>query len=395
MEVYIDDMLVKLKEANDHVKHLMEMFNILRRFRIKLTPQKCVFGVEKFLGFIVNHRGIEANPAKIQALLDMKSSTSVKCKEFFKEIKVARKDFVWTLECEKDFRKIKEQLGNPPMLSKPLDGESLILYLAVSEYSISAVLWCYIRHFHEEVLDLLQKEELSHPWWILHVDESVNNGGAGACIVLVSPEGHHLMSAIHFKFYATKNDVEYEALINSLKITLEMGVLNLIVKSNSQLVVNQVNEGFQARGPRMKLYLRCTQRLLKKFKEVRWECLTREKNSNVDALAKMGSQQEAVLLGSIPLDIQEIPSIPEVEVMQIEEAPEETWMTPIIAYINKGILPEDKFKARRLRYQAARYVVYDGVLYKRGFNQLLLRCVDEKEGNYILREVHDGICDNH
>ncbi|XP_074336814.1 uncharacterized protein LOC141673987 [Apium graveolens] len=97
--------------------------------------------------------GIEANPAKIQALLDMKSPTSVKqvqsligwiaalnrfvskssdrYKEFFKAIKVAGKDFVGMPECEEAFRKIKNQLGNPPMLSKPLEGESLILYLAV------------------------------------------------------------------------------------------------------------------------------------------------------------------------------------------------------------------------------------------------------------------------
>ncbi|XP_074346618.1 uncharacterized protein LOC141685413 [Apium graveolens] len=163
MEVYVDDMLLKSKEVNDHIKHLMEMFNILRRFRMKLNPQKCVFGVEsgKFLGFIVNHRGIEANPAKIKALLDMKSPTNVKqvhsltgrisalnrfvskssdrCKEFFKAIKLAGKDFIWTPEYEEAFRKIKEQLWTPPMLSKPLDEESLILYLTVSEYSISAV----------------------------------------------------------------------------------------------------------------------------------------------------------------------------------------------------------------------------------------------------------------
>ncbi|XP_074377886.1 uncharacterized protein LOC141719406 [Apium graveolens] len=117
MEVYVDDMLVKSEVTTDHIKHLMEMFNILRRFRMKLNPQKCVFGVEsgKFLGFIVNHRGIEANPAKIKALLDMKSPTNVKqvqsltgriaalnrfvskssdrCKEFFKAIRLAGKDF--------------------------------------------------------------------------------------------------------------------------------------------------------------------------------------------------------------------------------------------------------------------------------------------------------------
>ncbi|XP_074342004.1 uncharacterized protein LOC141679402 [Apium graveolens] len=125
----------------------------------------------------------------------------------------------------------------------------------------------------EEVLDLFLKEELSHPWWILHVDGAVNNEGAGAGIVLVSPEGHHLMSAIHFKFYATNNDAEYEPLINGLKIALEMRVRNLIAKSDSELVVNQVNGGFQARGPRTELYLRCTQRLTRKFKKVRLECV--------------------------------------------------------------------------------------------------------------------------
>ena len=53
-------MLVKSKEPCDHIKHLGEMFEFFRKYRMKLNPQKCVFGVKsgKFLGFIVNHRGI-------------------------------------------------------------------------------------------------------------------------------------------------------------------------------------------------------------------------------------------------------------------------------------------------------------------------------------------------
>ncbi|XP_074336077.1 uncharacterized protein LOC141673246 [Apium graveolens] len=350
---------------------------------------------------------VQSLTGRIAALNRFVSKSSDMCKEFFKAVKVARKDFVWTPECEEAFRKIKEQLGNPPMLSKPLDGESLILYLAVFEYSISVVLvreegaqqspvYYMSKRFHdaethytsmeklvyalilasrklrpyfqahriEALADFLLEfdstvddkafvalhpphteeylEEFPNPWWILHVDGAVNNGGAGAGIVLVSPEGHHLMSAIHFKFYATNNDAEYEALINGLKIALEMGVRNLITKSDSELVVNQVNGGFQARGPWMELYLRCTQRLIGKFKEFRMECVPREKNNNADALAKMGSQQEAMLLGSIPLEILEIPSIPEVEAMQVDEAPREIWMTPILAYIHKGALSKPK-----------------------------------------------------
>ncbi|XP_074360143.1 uncharacterized protein LOC141700232 [Apium graveolens] len=270
-----------------------------------------------------------------------------------------------------------------------IKGQTLADFLLEFDSEVDDKALVALHPSHPEVL-----EEFPHPWWILHVDGAVNNGGIGAGKVLVPLEGHHLMSAIHFKFYATNNDAEYEALINGLKISLEMGVRNLIAKSDSELVVNQVNRGFQARGPRIELYLRCTQRLILKFKEVRLECVPREKNNNADALAKMGSQQEAVLLGSIPSELQEIPSIPEVEVMQVDDAPKEIWMTPILAYIHKGVLLEDGFKTRRLRYQATRYVVYDEVLYKRGFNQPLLRCVNE-EGNYILREVHEGICGNH
>ncbi|XP_074337671.1 uncharacterized protein LOC141674868 [Apium graveolens] len=225
-------------------------------------------------------------------------------------------------------------------------------------------------------LPVEENEELPHPWWILHVDGAVNNNGAGAGIVLVTPEGHHLMSAIHFKFYVTNNDAEYEALINGLKIALEAGVVNLIARSDSELVLNQVNGGFQARGPRTELYMRCAQRLLEKFGSARLEGVPREENSNADALAKMGSQMDSIQLGQIPLGIQEIPSVPEVEVFQTRETPLENWMTHIHNYIRTGALREYKLQARRLRYQAAKYVEYNGVLHKRGFNQPLLRCVD-------------------
>ena len=80
MEVYIDDMLVKSTTAELHIAHLSEAFQILRNYNMKLNPAKCAFGVSvgKFLGFIVNHRGIEANPDKIKAVLDMPSPSGIK-----------------------------------------------------------------------------------------------------------------------------------------------------------------------------------------------------------------------------------------------------------------------------------------------------------------------------
>ena len=80
MEVYIDDMLVKSTTADLHIAHLSEAFMILRNYNMKLNPAKCAFGVSagKFLGFVVNHGGIEANPDKIKALLDMPSPSGIK-----------------------------------------------------------------------------------------------------------------------------------------------------------------------------------------------------------------------------------------------------------------------------------------------------------------------------
>ena len=79
MEVYIDDMLVKLVKVELHVDHLAESFQVLKDYKIKLNPTKCAFGVSvRNLGFIVNRRGIEANPDKIKVVLDMQPPSNTK-----------------------------------------------------------------------------------------------------------------------------------------------------------------------------------------------------------------------------------------------------------------------------------------------------------------------------
>ncbi|XP_074347128.1 uncharacterized protein LOC141685954 [Apium graveolens] len=67
--------------------------------------------------------------------------------------------------------------------------------------------------------------------------------------------------------------------------------------------------------------------------------------------------------------------------------------TPILAYIKEGSLLDGKNEARRMRYKSVHSVIYDGILYRRGSSMLLLKYIDGDECNYILREVHEGICD--
>ena len=73
VEVYVDDMLVKILVEKKHLDDLQETFDTLKLYNMKLNPSKCAFGIlsRKFLGFMVSHRRIEVNPNKIQAILNM------------------------------------------------------------------------------------------------------------------------------------------------------------------------------------------------------------------------------------------------------------------------------------------------------------------------------------
>lgn len=163
MEAYIDDMIVKSKEEKDHLDDLRETFLTLRKFKLKLNPQKCVFGVVagKFLGFLVDQRGIEANPDKIQAIMNMSSPSKVKevqrltgclaalgrflsksgdkCHHFFATIKKNAK-FEWSEGAEVALQQVKDHLRQLPRLISPAEGEKLYVYLAVSPFAVSAVL---------------------------------------------------------------------------------------------------------------------------------------------------------------------------------------------------------------------------------------------------------------
>jgi hypothetical protein len=80
VEAYVDDVVVKTRNSDTLIADLEETFASLREYRWKLNPNKCVFGVPsgKLLGFIINHRDIEANPEKISTITNMKAPTYIK-----------------------------------------------------------------------------------------------------------------------------------------------------------------------------------------------------------------------------------------------------------------------------------------------------------------------------
>ena len=124
VQVYMDDMLVKCIQEDDHLNDLQETFDTLRSYNMKLNPSKCAFGVtiEKFLGFMVSQKGIEVNSEKIQAIIELTllkiikevqslndkiaalnrffSRAMDKCLPFFRTLK---RSFEWTTKCQQAF----------------------------------------------------------------------------------------------------------------------------------------------------------------------------------------------------------------------------------------------------------------------------------------------------
>jgi hypothetical protein len=78
VKAYVDDVVIKTENSDNFIEDLQQVFNSLRRYRWKLNPEKCVFGVPagKLLGFIASHRGIEVNPEKIEAIMRMEPPRS-------------------------------------------------------------------------------------------------------------------------------------------------------------------------------------------------------------------------------------------------------------------------------------------------------------------------------
>ena len=136
VEVYVDDMLVKSLDERKHLEDLQETFDTFRQYNMKLNPSKCAFGVSsgKFLGFMVSHRGIEANPDKIQAILDIKPPQSIKKVQSLTGRVAALNKFV------SKATDLKIYLTTAPLLSSFMLGEELYLYLTVTPYAVSSVL---------------------------------------------------------------------------------------------------------------------------------------------------------------------------------------------------------------------------------------------------------------
>ncbi|XP_024028291.1 uncharacterized protein LOC112093653 [Morus notabilis] len=210
------------------------------------------------------------------------------------------------------------------------------------------------------------------PVWQLYVDGASNVNGCGTGLILISPKNDRIRYALRFAFKVSNNEAEYEALLAGLRLAQELQIENLKIYSDSQLIVNQVREEFQAKGENMALYLQKVKDQLEKFKWHELEQVPRAANMEADCLARMASGMDEDQLGNVPIKVLEQSSIAKhVEVCALSPKDASSWITPIFLYLSTGELPTEKNEARRLR------------------------CLNKDEANYVMREIHEGICGNH
>ncbi|XP_030932161.1 uncharacterized protein LOC115957947 [Quercus lobata] len=228
---------------------------------------------------------------------------------------------------------------------------------------------------------------------IIQTDGSLaqKKGGVGA--IITTPDGKVLKYGVQLKFPATNNETEYEGILTGLRLGKALGTKNLLIQSNSKLVIGQIKGEYEAKEERMQKYLKLARQLAQEFDTVEFIQIPRSQNMGADEVSKLASSKEEGTSTDLAMEVQKHPSIEEVATFTIQST--DTWMKPIISFLQDGHLPQNTEEARKIKKRAARFTILNDVLYKRGFSMPYLKCVDEEEAKYILEEVHGGICGDH
>ncbi|GKE96752.1 reverse transcriptase domain-containing protein [Tanacetum coccineum] len=173
---------------------------------------------------------------------------------------------------------------------------------------------------------LMEEEEKLPEPWILFTDGSSCTDSSGAGLILTNPEGMEFTYALRFRFDATNNEAEYEALIAGLRLMEQMGAKNLQANVDSRIVANQVNETYVAKEVDMVRYLEKVKALTGGFKAFTIKQIPRSENKKANALSKIASTSFAH-----------------------KKEGGDTWMTPNYKYLAEETLPADMNKARAIK----------------------------------------------
>ncbi|RVW35306.1 Transposon Tf2-12 polyprotein [Vitis vinifera] len=391
VEVYVDDMIVKSRDRSDHLAALERFFERIRQFRLRLNPKKCTFEVTsgKLLGYMVSERGIEVDPDKIRAILDMPAPRTER------EVR----GFLGRLQYISRFIARLTDI----FLAPPTPGRHLLLYLSVSDVALGCMLAQLDDSGKDRAIYYLSKRMLDYETryvmieryclalksirgsivadhiaslpvsdgraidddfpdddvtvvtslsgWRMYFDGAANHSGYGIGILLISPHGDHIPRSVRLAFsdrhLATNNIVEYEACILGLETAL--GIRQMEVFGDSNL------------------------------------------NQFVDALATLASMIDVPVDATVRPLLIESRSAPTYYCLIDDTETDDglPWYHDIYHFLRLGVYPEvATAKDRRaLRQLAARFVICGETLYRRSADEMLLLCLDRASADRVMREL--------
>ncbi|XP_014499529.1 uncharacterized protein LOC106760625 [Vigna radiata var. radiata] len=229
------------------------------------------------------------------------------------------------------------------------------------------------------------------PTWTLSVDGSSDRKGGGAGVVLEGSGGLLVEQAISFNFQLNNNQAEYEALISGLLLAIELEIERLKCRMDSQLVVGHINGTFQVKDNHLLRYYHKVSDLITSFVIFSIAHVPRTQNSRADLLSKLTHSRDKSQLTSV---IRTALDKPLLETCSIDlTAPKTDWRQEIIQLMTQQ--EQGGFVSASDAKRIARYTFVGHDLYRRGYTTPLLKCLSTDEGQYVIQELHHGICGTH
>ena len=155
--------------------------------------------------------------------------------------------------------------------------------------------------------------------------------------------------------------------------------------------MGQENGDYETQDQRMIRYARLVKQQLGSFVAWKFEHVLRDSNEKADALTVIAASLPTKETVFIPVYLQSTSSITTNQVNEIDEACS-SWMTAIVHYLSSGELPDNRIEAYKIQVQAAMFSLVNGQLYKWSLDGPYLKCLTTQQGQYILDEHHEGIC---
>ncbi|KAM1159187.1 hypothetical protein ACFX19_032962 [Malus domestica] len=380
------------------------------------------------------------------------SNLAGRCQPFSRLMK---KDvpFIWDEACHNAFESIKKYLSSPPVLGAPVPGKPLILYIAAQESSVGALLAQENEFQKEGALYYLSRtltgaelnyspiekmclalvfaiQKLRH-YMHAYTIHLVAKADPIICVPAKAVKGQALADFLadhpipadwkisddlpdEEVFYidifprwtielCSNNVAEYQALIIGLQMAINMEITTLEVYGDSKLIISQLLTEYEVRKDDLVPYFRLATQLLQKFEAVTLEHVPRKENQMADALANLAS---SMTLGEdeaadvpicqrwvIPLATEMI--LDDTNVISVLPVDVEEWRQPLIDYLEYGKLPNDPRHRSEIRRRAPRFLYYKETLYRRSFEEVLLKCLGEEEANQAMEEAHSAVCGAH